>query len=170
MAQAWTEEHFGMAEGKTVVAAPLIAELSAPRFLAGGDRTSLALDLANLSGRAQQLTCKSAPKAAEPGGQRPAERRPGRRPAHHLLIPVQAQGGLGQGKVQVRVNGLQLPGEPATAFEREWTLGVRPAYPAMLKHYRVALKDQPWSLPEATWPPSNQRAWKPAWPCRAARR
>jgi uncharacterized protein YfaS (alpha-2-macroglobulin family) len=57
MAQAWTEEHFGMAEGKTVVA-PLIAELSAPRFLAGGDRTSLALDLANLSGRAQQLTCR----------------------------------------------------------------------------------------------------------------
>ena len=64
------------------------------------------------------------------------------------MIPVQAQGGLGQGKVKVRVNGLQLPNEPATAFEREWTLGVRPAYPALLKHYRAVLKDQPWSLPE----------------------
>ncbi|MEZ4054714.1 hypothetical protein QVM81_24615, partial [Enterobacter rongchengensis] len=66
-----------------------------------------------------------------------------------LMIPVQAQGGLGQGKVHVRVTGLQLPNEPTGAFEREWTLGVRPAYPAMLKHYRVALKDQPWTLPEA---------------------
>ena len=51
MAQAWTDEHYGMSEGKTMVAAPLIAELSAPRFLAGGDETTLALDLSNLSGQ-----------------------------------------------------------------------------------------------------------------------
>lgn len=55
MAQAWTDERYGMAEGKTVIAAPLIAELSAPRFLAGGDQTTLALDLSNLSGKAQKL-------------------------------------------------------------------------------------------------------------------
>ena len=55
MAQAWTDERYGMAEGKTVVAAPLVAELSAPRFLAGGDETSVALDLTNLSGADQQL-------------------------------------------------------------------------------------------------------------------
>ena len=55
MAQAWTDERFGMAEAKTVVAAPLIAELSMPRFLAGGDETTLALDLTNLSGSEQNL-------------------------------------------------------------------------------------------------------------------
>ncbi|MNM37891.1 hypothetical protein D3C81_486360 [compost metagenome] len=147
-----------MAEGKTVVAAPLIAELSAPRFLAGGDRTRLALDLANLSGRAQQLNVEVITEgqlslvAGAPQSVALAE---GQRTT--LMIPVQAQGGLGQGKVQVRVTGLQLPGEPATAFEREWTLGVRPAYPAMLKHYRVALKDQPWTLPE-----SDLAAFEPA--------
>jgi hypothetical protein len=41
-----------------------------------------------------------------------------------------------------------LPGETLAPFTREWTLGVRPAYPALLKHYRAVLKDQPWSLPE----------------------
>ncbi|MBI6925506.1 alpha-2-macroglobulin family protein [Pseudomonas putida] len=150
MAQAWTEDHFGMAEGKTVVAAPLIAELSAPRFLAGGDQTRLALDLANLSGAAQQLTVQvttegqvsltgnATQSVALAEGQRST-----------LMIPVQAQGGLGQGKVHVQVTGLQMAGEAQTTFEREWTLGVRPAYPAMLKHFRVALKDQPWTLPEA---------------------
>ncbi|WP_442110047.1 alpha-2-macroglobulin family protein [Pseudomonas sp. NUPR-001] len=150
MAQAWTDEHFGVAEGKTVVAAPLIAELSAPRFLAGGDSTTLALDVSNLSGQAQKLNVRMSTEgqlslmgAAEQSlalnqGQRVT-----------LLMPVQASGGLGQGKVKVEVQGLQLPGETATAFSREWTLGVRPAYPAMLKHYRVALNDQPWSLPEA---------------------
>ena len=149
MAQAWTDEHFGMAEGKTVVAAPLIAELSAPRFLAGGDQTRLALDLANLSGRAQQLDVQvSTDGQLDLTGpaQQSLSLAEGQRTT--LMIPVQARGGLGQGKVQVRVNGLQLPGENAQGFEREWTLGVRPAYPAMLKHYRVALKDQPWTLPD----------------------
>nr|WP_314493824.1 alpha-2-macroglobulin [uncultured Pseudomonas sp.] len=158
MAQAWSDDHFGVAEGKTVVAAPLIAELSAPRFLAGGDRTRLALDLANLSGRAQQLTVQlhSEGQISLIG---PAEQQvnlaEGQRST--LMIPVQAEGGLGQGKVQVQVTGLQLPNEPTSVYTRDWTLGVRPAYPAMLKHYRVALKDQPWSLPD-----SDLAAFEPA--------
>ncbi|WP_313644127.1 alpha-2-macroglobulin [Pseudomonas sp.] len=147
MAQAWTDEHFGVAEGKTVVAAPLVAELSAPRFLAGGDRTSL--DLANLSGRAQQLQVEvSTDGQLSLAGSAQQNIALAEDQRTTLLVPVVAAGGLGQGKVQVRVNGLQLPGEPGGAFEREWTLGVRPAYPAMLKHYRVALNDQPWFLPE----------------------
>ncbi|WP_028695580.1 alpha-2-macroglobulin family protein [Pseudomonas cremoricolorata] len=149
MAQAWTDEHFGVAEGKTVVAAPLIAELSAPRFLAGGDRTRLALDLANLSGRAQQLTVqvRSEGQLSLTGStEQQISLAEGQRQT--LMIPVQAEGGLGQGKVLVQVSGLELPGEAAKPFSREWTLGVRPAYPALLKHFRVALKDQPWSLPE----------------------
>ncbi|WP_095144830.1 alpha-2-macroglobulin [Pseudomonas sp. Irchel s3b6] len=149
MAQAWTDERYGMAEGKTVIAAPLIAELSAPRFLAGGDQTTLALDLSNLSGKAQTLEVQlstegqldvvgeTAHSVALTQGQRTT-----------LHIPVRALGGFGQGKVKVLVNGLDLPGESLPPFTREWTLGVRPAYPAMLKHYRAVLKDQPWSLPE----------------------
>ncbi|MNF32921.1 hypothetical protein D3C84_137220 [compost metagenome] len=149
MAQAWTDERYGMAEGKTVIAAPLIAELSAPRFLAGGDQTTLALDLSNLSGKAQKLEVQlstdgqldlageTAHNVALTQGQRTT-----------LHIPVRALGGFGQGKVKVLVNGLDLPGESLPPFTREWTLGVRPAYPALLKHYRAVLKDQPWSLPE----------------------
>ena len=33
-------------------------------------------------------------------------------------------------------------------FTREWTLGVRSAYPALLRHYRAVLNDQPWTLPQ----------------------
>ena len=150
MAQAWSDDRFGMAEGKTVVAAPLIAELSTPRFLAGGDRTDLALDLSNLSGKAQRLDVQVTSEGQLgllAASQQSVSLAVGQRTT--LKIPVQAQGGLGQGKVRVQVSGLQLPGEPSGVFEREWTLGVRPAYPAMLTHYRVALKDQPWSLPPA---------------------
>lgn len=158
MAQAWSDDRFGMAEGKTVVAAPLIAELSAPRFLAGGDRTDLALDLSNLSGRAQRLDVQVTSEgqlSLLAASQQSVSLAEGQRST--LRIPVQAQGGLGQGKVRVQVNGLQLPGETPGVFQREWTLGVRPAYPAVLTHYRVALKDQPWSLP-----PADLDAYEPA--------
>ncbi|MCU1723969.1 alpha-2-macroglobulin family protein [Pseudomonas sp. 5P_5.1_Bac1] len=149
MAQAWSEDRFGVAEGKTVVAAPLIAELSAPRFLAGGDRTSLALDLSNLTEQPQTLAVALATEGQLDllgSSHQTLKLKPGQRVT--LQVPVQAKGGFGQGRVTVRVDGLVLPGETDTGFSRDWTLGVRPAYPAQLKHYRVALKDEPWSLPE----------------------
>jgi uncharacterized protein YfaS (alpha-2-macroglobulin family) len=150
MAQAWTGERYGMAEAKTVVAAPIIAELSAPRFLAGGDQTSVALDLSNLSGKAQKLTVQFSATGqlslANGDLSQSVQLAQGQRKT--LRIPVRAQGGFGQGKLSVQVQGLDLPGESLPPFSREWTLGVRPAYPAMLRHYRAALKDQPWSLPE----------------------
>ncbi|QLC73623.1 alpha-2-macroglobulin family protein [Pseudomonas sp. LPB0260] len=151
MAQAWTDERYGMAEAKTLVAAPLIAELSAPRFLAGGDETRLALDLHNLSGRAQQLQVQLAVEgqlqladAAEAvHGIRldAGERR-------ILRLPVRALGGYGQGRIGVEVQGLTLPGESLPPFARQWTLGVRPAYPAQLRQFRAVLEDQPWRLPD----------------------
>lgn len=158
MAQAWSDEQFGVAEATTVVAAPLIAELSAPRFMASGDQTQLALDLANQSGQAQQLSVQldaEGQLALDGAAQRSLTLEKGQRTT--LMIPVHAQGGLGQGTVRVRVDGLTLPGESFGAFERQWTLGVRPAYPATLKHYRVALKDQSWTLP-----PGELEAFEPA--------
>lgn len=154
MAQAWTDQHYGMAEGKTVVAAPLIAELSAPRFLAGGDETTLALDLSNLSGQAQQLDVQLSAEgqlrlAQNPeGAVAPISLAAGQRSI--LRIPVRALGGYGQGRFKVSVKGLALPGEDLPPFSREWTLGIRPAYPAQLQHFRAVLKEQPWSLPAGT--------------------
>ena len=150
MAQAWTDERYGMAEAKTVVAAPLIAELSAPRFLAGGDQTKVALDLSNLSGKAQKLDVQVSAEgqlSLVNGVQHQSiQLAQGQRTT--LQIPVRALGGFGQGGLKVTVQGLDLPGETLPPFSREWTLGVRPAYPAMLKQYRAVLKDQIWTLPD----------------------
>ncbi|EHP5086663.1 alpha-2-macroglobulin family protein [Salmonella enterica] len=55
MAQAWTADDFGRGESKVVVAAPVIAELNMPRFLAGGDVSRLVLDVTNLTDRPQTL-------------------------------------------------------------------------------------------------------------------
>jgi len=151
MAQAWTDERYGMAEAKTVVAAPLVAELSAPRFLAGGDETTLALDLSNLSGAAQTLDVQVRVSgqvnlaSQADASVKPISLAEGERTT--LRIPVRALGGYGQGRISVTVNGLQLPDENLSPFSREWTLGVRPAYPAQLKHFRAVLKGDTWTLP-----------------------
>ena len=151
MAQAWSDDHFGMSETKTVVAAPLIAELSAPRFLAGGDETTLALDLSNRSGREQalevQLSVDGQLRLATPaaGSVTPIRLAEGQRTV--VRIPVVALGGYGQGQIKVRVNGLDLPGEALPPFSREWQLGIRPAYPAQLQQFRAVLKDDAWLLP-----------------------
>ncbi|UVE17221.1 alpha-2-macroglobulin family protein [Pseudomonas sp. LS44] len=154
MAQAWSDERYGVAEAKTVVAAPLIAELSTPRFLAGGDETTLALDLSNLTEQTQQLDVQLSTEGqldlsqSNAGQSVPLQLAKGQRTT--LRIPVRALGGYGQGKLKVLVQGLQLPGETLPAYNREWTLGIRPAYPALVKSFRAVLKDQPWSLPSGT--------------------
>ena len=149
MAQAWTDDRYGMAEARTVVAAPLVAELAAPRFLAGGDETRLALDLSNLTDKPQTLHVNlntEGQLSLLGDATQNLTLSPGQRST--LQVPVKALGGYGTGVVKVTVNGLDLPGETLAPFTREWTLGVRPAYPALLKHYRAVLNDQPWSLPE----------------------
>lgn len=148
MAQAWTDDRFGMAEATTVVAAPLVAELSAPRFLAGGDQARLALDITNLTEQAQTLTVQlnaDGPLTLLDNPRQQLQLGKGQRQTLH--VPVRASGGLGQGQIKVRIEGLNLPGETLPPIIRDWTLGVRPAYPAQVRHLRTVLKDQPWTLP-----------------------
>ncbi len=56
MAVAATQDSYGSGEKEVVVAAPLVAELSTPRFLSVGDEATVALDLHNLSGGRATLT------------------------------------------------------------------------------------------------------------------
>ncbi len=58
MAVAATAESYGSADGEVVVAAPLVAELSTPRFMSAGDEATVALDLHNLSGGPATLTVR----------------------------------------------------------------------------------------------------------------
>ncbi len=56
MAVAFTDDAFGRAEQEMTVAAPVIAELAMPRFLAPGDEGSVALEVFNRSGAPRSVT------------------------------------------------------------------------------------------------------------------
>ena len=149
MAQAWSDEEFGSAESKIIVAAPLIAELSMPRFIAGGDRSILALDLSNLTDAEQTLDVKVMTNGLiKQTGTATQNVKLAKGQRKTLSIPIEALNGFGQGDIKVTVNGLVLPNEPTTVIERHWTLGVRPATPAKTNSYAMTLSSgQNWVLP-----------------------
>lgn len=149
MAQAWSDEDFGSAEGKVIVAAPLVAELATPRFLAGDDSTQLALDLSNLTGRPQALQVKLAASgllSLQGAGEQQVQLAAGERKT--LRVPVQALAGFGQGDIALTVSGLNLPGEDVADYQHRWPIGVRPAYPGQTRHFSAVMRPgESWALP-----------------------
>ncbi|WP_042525577.1 alpha-2-macroglobulin family protein [Yersinia ruckeri] len=149
MAQAWSDEDFGKAESKVVVAAPLIAQMAMPRFLAGGDDSQLALDLSNLSGHPQTLKLKLTANGLvvlQGEGNQQVSLATGERKT--LLIPVQALNGFGQGDIGLVISGVTLPNENLPDYQHHWKIGVRPAYPAQTRHFANILHNgDSWLLP-----------------------
>ncbi|HHJ2610034.1 TPA: alpha2-macroglobulin, partial [Escherichia coli] len=109
MAQAWTADDFGSNERKVIVAAPVIAELNMPRFMASGDTSRLTLDITNLTDKPQKLNVAlTASGLLELVSDSPAavELAPGVRTT--LFIPVRALQGYGDGEIQASISGLAL--------------------------------------------------------------
>jgi len=55
MAVVSSADSYGSTQAETVVATPLVAELAMPRFIAPGDKATIALDVTNLSGATQEV-------------------------------------------------------------------------------------------------------------------
>lgn len=140
MAQAWTDDRFGTSENKVVVAAPLVTELAVPRFMASGDSSRLALDLTNLTDLPQQLVVNlktSGLISLNAQQTQSVKLAPGARTT--LFIPVRALEGFGDGELSAEISGLNLPGETVLEQQKQWKLGVRPAFPAQTVNSGVVL-------------------------------
>lgn len=152
MAQAWTADDFGSSESKTVVAAPVIAELNMPRFMAGGDTSRLVLDVTNLTDQPQTININLAANGLLEllsGQPAPVNLAAGVRTT--LFIPVRAKEGYGDGELQATLSGLNLPGETLGAQHKQWKIGVRPAFPAQTVNRGVMLQPgESWSVPPDT--------------------
>ena len=151
MAQAWTADDFGSNESKTIVAAPVIAELNMPRFMAGGDTSRLVLDVTNLTDRPQSLNVAlTASGLIELVSDLPAQVNlaPGVRST--LFVPVRAKEGFGDGELQATISGLNVPGESIGPQQKQWKIGVRPAFPAQTVNNGVMLQ------PGESWTPAAE--------------
>ncbi|MCA1922602.1 alpha-2-macroglobulin family protein [Buttiauxella noackiae] len=149
MAQAWTEDHFGSSEEKVVVAAPLVTELAAPRFMASGDSSRLAMDLTNLTDQPQQLSINlktTGLLALDSAPLQTVTLLPGARKT--VFIPVRALSGFGDGELTAQISGLNLPGETFATQQKQWKLGVRPPFPAQnINSGAVLAAGEVWDIP-----------------------
>ncbi|MDR3346347.1 MAG: alpha-2-macroglobulin family protein [Campylobacteraceae bacterium] len=131
MTQVWSEEDYGSAEVKAVVASPLIAELNHPRFLAGGDKSTLTLDLNNLSGLEQKLKVSiKTTGLLYFEGKEEQQISIADKQKKVIYIPISAKSGFGNGDVLINVSGIADESGKKAAIERKWTIGVRAPYPA----------------------------------------
>ncbi|MFC1749828.1 MG2 domain-containing protein [Pseudomonadota bacterium] len=139
MALAFNGDEFGHAEAEVTVAAPVIAEISMPRFLANGDRSTMTLDLHNLSGKPQTLSVKAS--AVEPVSLQSEVQsitlQDGQKQV--LSYPLHASHAFGRGEITVQVSNDAEDELSQINLNRQWGLNVRPAHPAMTRSIRKVL-------------------------------
>ena len=135
MALAFEGNKFGHQQKTMTVRAPLVAEISKPRFMALNDQALVALDLQNMSGEKQELTVEieadGAISLAKNTWQIPMI--DGEKTTDQFTVKAVR---LGEGNIRVVLKDKQ--GE--ILLSREWTLGVRSAYPAEFNRQRKVIQ------------------------------
>ncbi|GAA5178432.1 alpha-2-macroglobulin [Niveibacterium umoris] len=126
MAVASTPERFGNSEREMTVAAPIVAELATPRFIAPGDLATIALDVTNLSGAPQDITLKL--EAADPATIRDGQRTLKLADKQRATLRFQAEATDAYGLARVTLQ-LNTTGAKPIIIKRESALQVQPPVP-----------------------------------------
>lgn len=128
MAMAFSTDRFGSSDRKMTIRAPLVVQLSKPRFLAGGDHSTFALDVANMSGKPQTLKVQmnaTAPLHLE-NGQQDLTLADGARQTLHF--PVSADSVMATSTISMQLDS------SSEHLDKQWKLDVRPPYPGITRH------------------------------------
>ncbi|MEJ2038733.1 MAG: alpha-2-macroglobulin family protein, partial [Desulfosarcinaceae bacterium] len=142
MAVAYSDSTYGVADKEVTVAAPVVAEIAMPRFLALDDSAFLALDVQNLSGLPQAL---SVHLAATPPivlvDQGDQQFKLADKQKVTLRYAIRAGQSAGLGDIDLRIEGIRPRADAASVtLQRQWRLGTRPAYPAVTRQWRKSLE------------------------------
>lgn len=157
MAVASTPERYGHGERELTVAAPIVAELATPRFIAPGDRAAVALDVTNLTESPQQirLTLSAESPARIADGSRTLTLAPKQRETLRFDAEAVEAEGLARLKLVLDASG----GAKPLHIEREAALQVTP--PVALERTALRIKVEPGArqvidaaLLERFWPAS----------------
>lgn len=139
MAVASTPERYGHGERELMVAAPIVAELSTPRFIAPGDSAKVALEVTNLTESPQQirLTLSAESPARIADGMRTLTLAPKQRETLRFDAEAVEAEGLARLKLVLDASG----GAKPIHIEREAALQVTP--PVALERSVLRLKVEP---------------------------
>ncbi|MGB1237578.1 MAG: alpha-2-macroglobulin family protein [Pseudomonadales bacterium] len=170
MVLAFGEQSFGAVERDIEVAAPVVTQLTMPRFLRSGDRTALALDLDNLSGQTQTLDLT----LSLGNGLRFDSTESGFEPQRYTLnvqleegqkrtlyLPIAAGSDYRDIEIDLSVQNVQGP-QGAKQLNRQWLLPVHPSWAKSSLQWREVIDPgQSFTLPAEAlgeYIPDNLRA------------
>lgn len=143
MALAFDQQRFGATERPLTIAAPVVAEVSMPRFLAFGDQTEAVWDVQNLLDEAVELQVTVAADVPLGGASEATTislSAKGEADSRTTLrLPLSATQAEGAGTVRLLLKSTSPLTEPVD-ITREWRLGLRPPFPAQRReqHHVVA--------------------------------
>ncbi len=155
MALAFGDDTFGSNDQEVTIAAPVVSQMSLPRFLAKDDIATIALDLTNLSGETQQLNVQLTASAAvtfsdgKIANNQTIALADGEKTT--LRYQVQAQAVTGMGSFALAVESIAAKNDTVKnttngennhqqiTINRQWQLGLRPAYPAVIRQKQQLL-------------------------------
>ncbi|MEO8159943.1 MAG: alpha-2-macroglobulin [Arenimonas sp.] len=140
-ALVYSDDQYGQDSSESVLRAPILAELSAPRALAPGDRSMLTLDVQNFTGKAGNFAVKLLADGPieVADGQRSVQL--GIEGKKTLSFDLVGKPGWGVGKVKLKVSGNGLE------VNRSFEVPVRPAWGSVARSsLRTLAAGQPLSL------------------------
>ncbi|MEH6651073.1 MAG: alpha-2-macroglobulin [Motiliproteus sp.] len=135
MALAYSADAYGHGEQELTVAAPVVTQMAMPRFLALGDKSTLSLDINNLSGATQTLEVILESQGPVAVDAKPTRITLANQQKQTLNFAIEATGYSGQAQFDMK-----LSGDNIDTLTRHWRLGVRPAYPALIQQKSALLK------------------------------
>lgn len=147
MVAAYAEDRFGSVDTDVLVKAPVVTQLSLPRFAAYGDQTEFTLDIQNTLQATQNLTLDWTLSGAvlyQPG-QKSMRISLAKDQKQVIRLPVIITRTTGASDIKLRVSGEDIN------FTRQWSLGLRPAYPAQTYQKREYLEPGERALPDRQW-------------------
>ncbi len=140
MAVAHTGHTYGSFEQEMVVAAPVVTQITMPRFLSMGDKSRVAIDIHNLTGTPQQMDAQLAvtgPISLTSEAKKQVTLAADQKTT--LLFDVFAGQQIGRAAIDFTLDGIQADAVPDT-LSRSWYLETRPPYPAWTKIARPFLE------------------------------
>ena len=132
-ALVYSQDQYGQGSSESVLRAPILAEVSAPRALAPGDKSTLTLDVQNFTGKAGEFTVDlDASGPIEIAGER-RKLSLGVEKKNTLSFPITGGQGIGLATVKLKVSGA------GQTVNRSFDVPVRPAWSSTARSRLIEL-------------------------------
>jgi uncharacterized protein YfaS (alpha-2-macroglobulin family) len=142
MALAFSDSEFGQGEQEVTIAAPVVTQLSKPRFLAAYDNSTITLDIHNLTPQEQifDLFFRTDDSLEVIDPEQSIQLSANEKIS--LSFHIKSWENFGLSKLFLDLTNRPGPNQEPIAIQRQWELSVRPAWPASQRHQQVVLNNR----------------------------